>query len=142
MGEKNNKIGLACIIDDDSLYTYNAKKILKESPVFNDYIIFNDAESAIEHFKTVSINDSTKIPDVLFLDINMPIMDGWDFIDEFSKLKPSLKKNVTIYMVSSSINPADINRAKELSDVAQYIVKPINVEQFEKIFKFFQIEAA
>lgn len=137
----NYKINLACLVDDDNAYTYSAKKILKDSPVFKNYIIFNDALGAIKHFKDVA-NDAAKIPDVLFLDVNMPMMDGWDFLDEFAKIKPSLQKNVTIYMVSTSINPVDIERAKTISDVAQYIVKPINIEQFEKIFKYFDIEAA
>lgn len=137
----NYKINLACLVDDDSTYTYSAKKILKDSPVFKKNIIFNDALEALDHFKSVA-NDTSQIPDVLFLDINMPIMDGWEFLEEFAKLKPSLKKSVTIYMVSTSIDPIDIERAKTLSDVAQYIVKPINIEQFEKIFKFFDIETA
>lgn len=137
----NYKINLACLVDDDSTYTYSAKKILKDSPVFKKYIIFNDAEEALEHFKSVA-NDASQIPDVLFLDINMPLIDGWDFLEEFTKLKPSLEKNVTIYMVSTSIDPVDIERARTISDVAQYIVKPINIEQFEKIFKYFDIEAA
>lgn len=137
----NYKINLACLVDDDSTYTYSAKKILKDSSVFKNYITFSSASDALDHFKNVA-DDASQIPDVLFLDINMPVMDGWDFLEEFTKLKPSLKKNVTIYMVSTSIDPTDIERAKTLSDVAQYIVKPINIEQFEKIFKYFEIAAA
>ncbi len=141
MAITNNKINLVCLVDDDNIYTYSAKKILKESPVFESHIVFNNAIDAIEHFKKVA-DDVSQIPDVIFLDINMPVMDGWNFIEEFSKLKPSLKKKVTIYMVSSSIDPHDIEKAKSTSGIAQYIVKPINIEQFEKIFKFFDVEAA
>lgn len=137
----NYKINLACLVDDDSAYTFSAKKILKGSPVFKDYIIFNDPHDALDHFISVA-NDTEKIPDVLFLDINMPVMDGWDFLEEFAKLKPSLNKNVTIYIVSSSIDPIDIEKAKSMSDVSQYIIKPININQFEKIFKFFDVNVA
>lgn len=137
----NYKIDLVCLVDDDNTYTYSAKKILKDSPVFKKYIIFNDAFDALEHFKNKA-SQPEQIPDVLFLDINMPVMDGWDFLEEFAQIKPLLNKKVTIYIVSSSISTLDIQRAKSLSDVAQYIIKPINIEQFEKIFKFFDIRAA
>ncbi len=141
MEATNYKIDLVCLVDDDSIYTFSVKKILEESPIFKNHIIFNDARTALKHFKSVA-NVAEKIPDVLFLDINMPVMNGWEFLEGFAKLKPSLSKNVTIYIVSSSPNPADIEKAKLMSDVAQYIIKPINIAQFEKIFKFFDIEAA
>lgn len=95
----------------------------------------------MEYFKA-SLKDDEKIPDILFLDINMPVMDGWHFLQEFAEIKPHLAKAVTIYMVSSSILNQDIEKAKSISDVTGYIVKPINVQQFERIFKFFDIEAA
>lgn len=129
------------MVDDDNTYTFSAKRILKDSPVFEDYIIFNSPFNALEHFKKVASNPS-EIPDVLFLDINMPVMDGWDFLNEFSKIKASLSKAVTIYIISSSIDPIDVERAKSMSDVAQYIIKPIDIEQFEKIFKYFDVDAA
>lgn len=134
-------INLACLVDDDNSYTYSAKRILKDSPIFKDYVIFNDGHEAIDYFKSV-VGEEAKIPDVLFLDVNMPVMDGWDFLEEFAHLKPNLHKNVTIYLISSSIDPRDIERANAISDVSQYIIKPINIEQFEKIFKYFDIEAA
>jgi|MDTD01.1.fsa_nt_gb CheY-like chemotaxis protein len=137
----NTKINLACVVDDDSTYTYSVSRILKTSTVFNNYVVFNNGFEAMEYFKTV-LKDADKIPDILFLDINMPMMDGWHFLEEFAEIKPHLAKAVTIYMVSSSILDVDINRAKKLSNVTGYIVKPINIEQFEKIFKFFEIEAA
>ena len=137
----NTKINLACVVDDDSTYTYSVSRILKTSTVFNNYVVFNNGFEAMEYFKTV-LKDADKIPDILFLDINMPMMDGWHFLEEFAEIKPHLAKAVTICMVSSSILDVDINRAKKLSNVTGYIVKPINIEQFEKIFKFFEIEAA
>lgn len=137
----NTKINLACIVDDDNTYIYSVSRVLKSSEVFKNYVVFSNGFEAMEYFKTV-VKDAEKIPDILFLDINMPFMDGWHFLEEFAELKPQLAKIVTIYMVSSSVLQQDMNRAKDLSDVTGYIVKPINVEQFEKIFKFFEIDAA
>lgn len=137
----NKKINLACVVDDDSTYTYSVSRVLKSSPVFDKYVVFNNGFEAMEYFKA-SLKDDEKIPDILFLDINMPVMDGWHFLQEFAEIKPHLAKAVTIYMVSSSILNQDIEKAKSISDVTGYIVKPINVQQFERIFKFFDIEAA
>ena len=75
-----------------------------------------------------------KIPDVIFLDLNMPIMDGWEFLDEFLKIPRSLKKRITLYVVSSSIDPRDINRAKSISLVEDYLIKPITYEELKKVF--------
>lgn len=137
----NAKINLACVIDDDSTYIYSVSRILKASEVFKNYVVFKNGFEAMEYFKTV-LKDVEKIPDILFLDINMPMMDGWHFLEEFAEIKPQMAKVVTIYMVSSSVLQQDMDRARSLSDVTGYIVKPINVEQFEKIFKFFEIDAA
>lgn len=137
----NAKINLACVVDDDCTYIYSVSRILKASQVFKNYVVFNNGFEAMEYFKTV-LKDAEKIPDILFLDINMPMMDGWHFLEEFAEIKPQMAKAVTIYMVSSSVLQQDMERAKNLSDVTGYIVKPINVEQFEKIFKFFEIDAA
>ncbi len=137
----NAKINLACVVDDDSTYIYNLSRILKASEVFENYVVFNNGFDAMEYFKAV-IRDAEKIPDILFLDINMPMMDGWHFLEAFAEIKPQMVKVVTIYMVSSSVLQQDMDRAKSLSDVTGYIVKPINIEQFEKIFKFFEIDAA
>ena len=72
---------------------------------------------------------------LLFLDINMPYMDGWEFLAEFALLKPNLSKKIIIYMVSSSVSDLDINRAKEISDVTDYIIKPITVDSFNALIE-------
>ncbi|MEQ8534886.1 MAG: response regulator, partial [Imperialibacter sp.] len=79
------------------------------------------------------ITSSDELPDVILLDINMPVMDGWQFLDEFVKIKPLIKKKITIYMVSSSIDEADLERAKTYEEVSDFIVKPVKAEDLEKM---------
>lgn len=72
--------------------------------------------------------------DVMFLDLNMPVMDGWEFLNEFIKIKNNLNKKITLYVVSSSIDPRDLERAKSFNLVTDYLIKPIELKKFEKIF--------
>ena len=61
-------------------------------------------------------------------------MDGWKFLSEFTKIKSPLKNKTTLYVVSSSINPEDIEKSKTFSKVTDYLIKPINLNEFEAIF--------
>lgn len=69
-----------------------------------------------------------EIPTILLLDINMPIWSGWDFLDNFEKMDEKIKRQIKIYMISSSIDTNDKNRAKENKNVADYIEKPLSEE--------------
>ncbi len=80
-----------------------------------------------------------KIPDILFLDVNMPIMDGWMFIEEYARLKKDITKKIAIFMLSSSVNPIDIERADKISEISNYIIKPIKYEEVRRIFENYEI---
>jgi len=79
--------------------------------------------------------DAGKLPDHLFLDINMPFIDGWMFLEDFVQLKSKLAKEIKIYMVSSSIDQRDMNRAKEYQDVREFVVKPVSMETFSRLLQ-------
>jgi len=78
--------------------------------------------------------EKKNIPEIIFLDINMPVMDGWEFLDKFTQIENKLDKTITLYVVSSSINPVDIERAKNTNAVKDYLVKPVTLEDLEAIF--------
>jgi CheY-like chemotaxis protein len=127
----------ACIIDDDLIYISLVKKIIERKNLCDNLLVFNDGKQSINYFET-SLNtiNENDIPEIIFLDLNMPIMDGWEFIERFKKIKNKFDKNIKLYVVSSSINPTDINRAKSLNEVNDYIKKPMNIDALEKIFKY------
>ena len=119
------KIDIACIIDDDPIYVFGAKKIMQYANFCNAFLIFHNGEEAITNLKSI-IKAGEKLPDIILLDLNMPIMDGWQSLDEFTKIKTD--KKITIYIITSSIDPTDIERSKEYNNENNYLVKPITLE--------------
>lgn len=128
----SKQVDIACIIDDDYIYTFSLKKLMDINNFCKNLMVFKNGEDALKYMKPMISSDA--FPDVILLDIDMPVMDGWEFLDEFVKIKPALNKRVTIYMISSSIHEADIQRANQYEDVTDYIVKPITLERLKKIF--------
>lgn len=130
-----NGIELACIIDDDKIYVNLIKKIIETKKLCDNLLIFNDGKQSIDYFEALLSNLSEdKIPDVIFLDLNMPVMDGWGFIERFTKIKNKFGKVITVYIVSSSINPNDLDRAKTFSSVEDYLIKPVRIDDLVSIF--------
>lgn len=125
---------IICLIDDDKVYQYTATKSLKASTVVRQVLVFNDGEEAYNYLVD-NLNSRDNLPDIIFLDINMPYMDGWEFMSEFIKLQPKLSKTITIYMVSSSVQKEDIERAEELELISDYIIKPITTQRFKEILE-------
>ena len=130
------KVGLACIIDDDKIYVNLVKKIIEIKNLSDDLLVYKNGKEALDYFKKV-MGKSTEdqLPDIIFLDLNMPVMDGWEFLTEFIKIKNNFNKKITLYVVSSSIDPRDLERAKSFNLVTDYLIKPIELKKFEKIFE-------
>ena len=122
-----------CLIDDID-YIFGLKKWIEKNNYSDNIIQFSNGFDGIEFLKKVQASN-TALPDIILLDINMPVMDGWQFMELFALLKPSLNKKIEVYMVSSSINNVDIDRAKAINDVSDFIVKPIDARSLGNIFK-------
>ena len=123
-----------CIIDDDNMYINLVSKIIELKQLSEKVIVFNNGKEALDFF-VESIKDSEDdiVPQVIFLDLNMPIMDGWEFLNEFTKIKDKISEKIDLYVVSSSIDIRDIDRAKSIDVVSDYLTKPIKLGDFEKI---------
>lgn len=127
-----SKIESCCIIDDDPIFIYGTKRMMKETDFCESITVFNNGEDALAGL-TETYQITHQMPQVIFLDLNMPIMNGWEFLDEFIKLpNPSLDKTV-IYVISSSVDPKDINKVKEYELISNYILKPITPNDFETV---------
>lgn len=125
---------ILCLVDDDDIYQYTFIKNLQDANLSRDILLFSDGEMALEHMEQ-NLTNIDELPDIIFLDINMPVMDGWEFLEEFVKLKPNVGKEIVIYMVSSSIDPNDISRAREISEVSDYLIKPVTKEEVRAIIE-------
>ncbi|WP_339651460.1 response regulator [uncultured Maribacter sp.] len=122
------------LVDDDDIYLYIMKNTIHQ--LHNELTInsFTDGEQAVEYI-TKCTEEKVELPEVIFLDINMPFLDGWGFLAEFKKLKPKIVKQVNIYMVSSSMLESDMKRAANFEELTGYVVKPVTKEQLTEIFK-------
>ena len=126
---------IICIVDDDEIYKFTMEKMIESTGLATKLIFFSDGEEAI-NFMIDNVANSIDLPDLIFLDINMPIMDGFQFMEEYVKLKPIVKKKITIYMATSSVDSADIERFQKISEISDYIVKPVKCEELKSIIEF------
>ena len=126
-----NKINVACI-DDDDVYTFAVRKLIERSQIADKTNFFHNGQVAID-FLLENARNIEQLPDLILLDLNMPILDGWQFLDEFEKLKPDLAKEITIYITSSTIDDEDLKRARSLKTIIDIIEKPITVNLLQDI---------
>lgn len=129
---------VVCLIDDDGIYQFYMKKIIKALHKINKVISFGDGEEAVEFFES-NISNVSVLPNIIFLDINMPVMDGWQFMDEYVKFKPKISKEITVYMLSSSNDEDDIEHAKSINEISDYLIKPVTPVQLEEIVKVLRL---
>jgi CheY-like chemotaxis protein len=131
-----NKILIACIVDDDATFRYGFKKLALKMGVFNQLLTFSNGIEALDYLSDLRNNNF--LPDVLFVDINMPIMNGWQFMDAFRDIYSQLSKNIVTYNISSSIDIEDIKRAKSNPLITDYLLKPIDESYLAEIARSLQ----
>lgn len=125
----NRKDPIVALVDDDKIFQFTASKTLRGLQLTDRILQFENGEDALK-FLVENAKNSEELPDYIFLDINMPFVDGWMFLQDYSGLKRELAKDISIFMVSSSIDPRDIHRAKSIPDVREYVIKPVSREKF------------
>ncbi len=103
----------------------------------DSFTVFKNGQEAIDYLRPCFLNGD-KVPELILLDLNMPVMDGWQFLDEFVRIP--CEKKVVLYVVTSSINPQDIKRARLYEEVTDYAVKPVTLHQLKKILENFPEE--
>ncbi|WP_333600188.1 response regulator [Flavobacterium sp.] len=129
-----NSVKNLLLIDDDEIFTFMTKKIIERTNLAEQIKIFENGKDAITFLESVA-HKTALLPEIIFLDISMPILDGWGFLEEYIQLKPKFGKKITLYIISSSVSPRDHERAKTYSDVSDFIIKPMSKEKFIDIIK-------
>jgi len=119
------------IVDDDAIFTFTTKRLLEMHHLTNRIEVFPDGLKALEKLQENEENNLSS-PNIILLDINMPLMDGWQFMDEFSLLED--KKNILVYLVSSSIDPRDREKARRYKDIQDFVVKPISLDALIELY--------
>ena len=115
------------IIDDDLIHQRIAQIMIEKHQLFDEFISFTEAEKAISFLKTNKSN-ALKLPDVILLDLNMPVVDGWDFLDIYEGFRDEINKPIRIFIVTSSVDEKYILRSKNYSSVTGFISKPLSPE--------------
>jgi CheY-like chemotaxis protein len=123
------KAPIIALVDDDKIFQITASRTLKAAQLSDKILQFDNGEEALDFLRDHA-RESETLPDYIFLDINMPFVDGWMFLDDYAHLKTNLSKPIEIYMVSSSIDPRDMDRARQNANVREYIIKPVTREKF------------
>ena len=121
------------IIDDDEFNNRICSVTLSKLLPGAFISAFIDPVAGFEHIVTAYSNPAESHNCILFLDINMPLLNGWDFLANFEKLSDEIKSRVSIYILSSSVDKKDIDRANQDKNVIRYLIKPLNKETIKSI---------
>ena len=120
------------LIDDDPIFVFLTRKIISSTAATSEISEFSDGQTAIDFLNAIA--DSPELlPDIIFLDLSMPVMDGWQFLQEYILLEPGLKKRITLYIVSSSISPHEVERSKTFQVVSDFLIKPLEEGKIAEI---------
>jgi CheY-like chemotaxis protein len=128
------KFTTAVLVDDDNVINFINEKTLKLSDFSENIISFQSGEETIKYLsENCHCYNDSEVSTVIFLDLNMPGMDGWEFLDEIQRIPEFSKEICKIYILSSSIDPMDFEKAKEYDIVQDFISKPLTKERLQEI---------
>ena len=113
------------IIDDDPIHQRIAQIMIGKHKLFDEFDSYIEAEFALEYLKH-NMDNSSGLPDVILLDLNMPVVDGWDFLEAFAKFQSDLSKQIRVFIVTSSVDEKDRLRSQTFSFVKGFISKPLS----------------
>ncbi len=124
------KLNCILLVDDDNACNYYHRRLLKELDCTESIEVATDGRMALDFIKS-----RKNRPDIIFLDINMPKMDGWEFLTEYETLSEDDKATTVIAMVTSSLNPDDKLKSESFSSVKGFNSKYLDEETIDKILR-------
>jgi CheY-like chemotaxis protein len=131
---KSTTLKRVLIIDDDRIYLFGLSKLIELKTKSGDVTIKHNGQIGWEYLHE-QIQTNGDLPNVILLDLNMPILDGWDFLDMYNEISAEVKAKMDVYIMSSSIAQSDLEKAKSYSDVKGYFIKPLTVEQLRALLE-------
>ena len=127
------KLKCILLIDDNPADNRFHQLLIEEMNIAEDIQMVENGLDALGFLK----KENQIIPELIFLDINMPKMNGWEFLEEYKKLPSHIKAKIVIIMLSTSANPKDISRSQEIAEVSNFETKPLTQEAVENILEHY-----
>jgi CheY-like chemotaxis protein len=140
MKEASEMLDLVLLVDDDDTTNYLNKRLLIEMKVAREIMILKNGKEAIDYLSTACIDQSSatnKCPDLIFLDIKMPTMDGFEFLEEYQRLGLDARDHVIILMLTSSASFYDLERIKSFKKVKKHFSKALTSHDVKEIIAEF-----
>lgn len=122
------------VIDDDDVFQLIIRKQIEMNNFNYEILTFPNGEEAISYL-TQNIDNSDHLPHIIMLDVNMPIKDGWEFLEEYKLLKDGVRREINLYMVTSSVIQSDIDKASRDKNILAFISKPISNQRLEEMLE-------
>lgn len=128
------KLNCILLVDDDEPTNFLHQLVIEESSCCEHVVAKNGGASALEYLKS-AVKNGDPHPDMILLDINMPGMNGWEFLENYDQLIDEAKARVVVVMLTTSMNPADDNKARESGVIAKFLNKPLTEEMLKGLLK-------
>lgn len=131
-----NSMKKVCVVDDDALYIYGIKRLLTKNTPENEVSTFESAERALLTIQKMFQKDGS-LPDVILLDLNMPKMNGWEFLKQFEELRKETDKEIKVFVISSQVREKqqEVYRVEWNQNVSDFIQKPVDAQGIMKLLQ-------
>ncbi len=126
-------IDTVLLIDDDEINNMICTKIISKNDFATNVVACSSARQGLKYLNDALTEPAKALPTVIFLDINMPVMNGWDFLDQYKQMPNLADKRIVLIMLSSSSSANDLNRAQTYPQVSDYITKPLTAAHLQHI---------
>lgn len=130
----SRKLNCVLLVDDSDSTNYVNEKIVNRADITNKVVAKESGMDALEYLKTAG---DYEYPELIFLDINMPGMNGWEFLEAYEKLDKRNNGLLVVVMLTTSLNPDDRTKAVRLGYVGDFINKPLNTDKVLEIYETF-----
>ncbi len=123
------------VVDDDKIHHFMIKKLLQNNQINVNPSFFENGFEALNGLKSL-LSNGESLPDMILLDINMPVLDGWQFLEEYKAIKDELSKEIVIHIISSSEDTEDFSKAEYFKEeIKNYYTKPVTGALIKDIFQ-------